>query len=26
MNGRMSLRLPGDLFFDDCKVVAISQQ
>ena len=26
MNGRMSFRLPGDLVFDDCKVVTISQQ
>jgi len=26
MNGRMSLRLPGNLVFDDCKVVPISQQ
>jgi len=26
MNGRMSFRLPGDLFFDGCKVVPISQQ
>jgi hypothetical protein len=25
MNGRMSFRLPGDLFFDGCKVVPISQ-
>ena len=25
MNGRMSFRLPGDLFFDECKVVQISQ-
>ena len=26
MNGKLSFRLPGDLFFDDCKVVPISQQ
>lgn len=26
MNGRLSIRLPGNLFFDDCKVVPISQQ
>lgn len=26
MNGRMSFRLPGDLSFDGCKVVPISQQ
>jgi len=26
MNGRMSLRLPADLAFDDCRVVPISQQ
>ena len=26
MNGRMSFRLPGDLFFDGCKVVPISER
>jgi len=26
MNGRLRFRLPGDLFFDQCKVVPISQQ
>ncbi len=26
MNGRMSFRLPADLFFDRCKVIPISQQ
>lgn len=26
MNGRLSFRLPGELFFDDCKVVPISGQ
>jgi hypothetical protein len=26
MNGRLSFRLPGTLFFDRCKVVPISQQ
>ena len=26
MNGRLSIRLPGNLFFDDCKVVPMSQQ
>jgi hypothetical protein len=26
MNGKMSFRLPGDLVFEDCKVVPISRQ
>ena len=26
MNGKLSFRLPGDLFFDQCKVVPISRQ
>ena len=26
MNGRMGFRLPGDLFFEDCRVVPISEQ